>query len=546
MPQIRVGWRSGTQPQVLDTYTGAALAYSLRRIRNAYSGSAIRARRSSDNAEQNIGFDSQGNLDTAALLSFAGSGNAFVTTWYDQSGNGKNAVQTTAAAQPQIVSSGAVITLGSRPAISWDGSNDNLTASAAVASMNGLTALGIISVVKPNAQSLDHGRYAHLFFPESGGWGEVYHFASNSGLVSYRFGTSLSGNTPSYTTSFSGSTYNNLIMSTYKNGANEIARVNGKDVIVFSNKAATIANTTNTLHIGFGEFNSYFGGRQSEVIIYTTNKMSDRAAIESNINSYYSIFDADAEAFIEAAAVPNQANSVRSLVLALKSASLWSKLKAVYPFVGGTANSHKRNLKDPRDLNEAYRLTFYGGWTYDLPGPKGNGYDTYADTNLNPYTALSPNSASIGIWTPNGMNGHGHGVWSNGGANRFALIEQGGGFIKSQITSSATEAWGLPGVTSGFMQASRTSATSNKIYRYSSLIAVHPTYGGVPYNTTANTADYPNANFWIAKVNGNSSISNYNQYLYFAYIGDGLTDSEIAAMSNAAYNFRVSIGYYGG
>lgn len=102
---------------LLDTYPGAAAAYSVRKLRAAYTGSAIRVRRSSDNAEQNIGFTALGNLDTTALTSFCGAGNGFVTTWYDQSGNGSNATQSTAANQPQIVSSGALITVNSKPAI---------------------------------------------------------------------------------------------------------------------------------------------------------------------------------------------------------------------------------------------------------------------------------------------------------------------------------------------------------------------------------------------------------------------------------------------
>ena len=48
---------------LLDTYSGSAVAYSLRKLSLAYSGSAIRVRRSSDNAEQNIGFDASGNFD---------------------------------------------------------------------------------------------------------------------------------------------------------------------------------------------------------------------------------------------------------------------------------------------------------------------------------------------------------------------------------------------------------------------------------------------------------------------------------------------------
>jgi hypothetical protein len=76
-------------------------------------------RRSSDNAELDIGFTGQGDLDTASLLTHVGVGNGFVTTWYDQSGNGRNATKTTSTAQPRIVSSGAVVTENGRPYIDF-------------------------------------------------------------------------------------------------------------------------------------------------------------------------------------------------------------------------------------------------------------------------------------------------------------------------------------------------------------------------------------------------------------------------------------------
>jgi hypothetical protein len=95
-------------PLLLDTYSGAAAAYSLRRLRTAYTGDAIRVRRASDNTEQDIGFVSN-ELDTSALTTFCSGTDGFVETWYDQSGNGRNATQGAAANQPQIVSSGSVI-----------------------------------------------------------------------------------------------------------------------------------------------------------------------------------------------------------------------------------------------------------------------------------------------------------------------------------------------------------------------------------------------------------------------------------------------------
>ena len=99
---------ASTPSLLLDTYPNAAVAYSLRKLRTAYTGSAIRVRRSVDNAEQDIAF-SGNDLDTSSLLAFCGAGNGFVTTWYDQSGNANNAIQSTATSQAQVVLNGNLI-----------------------------------------------------------------------------------------------------------------------------------------------------------------------------------------------------------------------------------------------------------------------------------------------------------------------------------------------------------------------------------------------------------------------------------------------------
>ena len=103
---------------LLDDYSGAAAAYSLRLLSSTYTGDAIRVRRSSDNTEQDIGFVNN-ELDTSTLTTFCSGTDGFVKTWYDQSGNGYDATQTTAASQPQIVSSGSVILNNSKPSIQF-------------------------------------------------------------------------------------------------------------------------------------------------------------------------------------------------------------------------------------------------------------------------------------------------------------------------------------------------------------------------------------------------------------------------------------------
>jgi hypothetical protein len=113
---------SAASSSILDRLSvSSSAAYSLRKLRNAYTGNAIRVRRSSDNAEADIGFTTSGDLDTVALLAHCGAGNGFVTTWYDQSGNNRNATQTTASNQPRIVNSGVLEAVNGKPAISFDG-----------------------------------------------------------------------------------------------------------------------------------------------------------------------------------------------------------------------------------------------------------------------------------------------------------------------------------------------------------------------------------------------------------------------------------------
>lgn len=116
---------SASVPQPLvDTVTvSAARAYACRKVVLAYAGSALRVRRSSDNTEQDIGFATGGDLDTTALLAFAGAGSAFVKTWYDQSGNARDLTQSTNSAQGRIVNAGSLETVGAKAAVAFTGAS---------------------------------------------------------------------------------------------------------------------------------------------------------------------------------------------------------------------------------------------------------------------------------------------------------------------------------------------------------------------------------------------------------------------------------------
>jgi hypothetical protein len=103
---------TGQQPTIatplLDNMSSSAKSsargiYTLFLANSSYTGAIINIRRSSDNVTQDFYADILGNLSNGTGTSFTswiGTSTAYVTTWYDQSGNGFHATQTTTAYQP--------------------------------------------------------------------------------------------------------------------------------------------------------------------------------------------------------------------------------------------------------------------------------------------------------------------------------------------------------------------------------------------------------------------------------------------------------------
>jgi hypothetical protein len=90
--------------------------------------------------------------------------------------------------------------------------------------------------------------------------------------------------------------------------------------------------------------------------------------------------------------------AVETLVMNLKTFQIWWKLRGIYPMVGGTAATHKFNLKDPRDLDAAYRLSFLGGWVHSRTGALPSAVNGYADSFINLNTMKSINDISYGYY----------------------------------------------------------------------------------------------------------------------------------------------------
>jgi uncharacterized delta-60 repeat protein len=266
---------------ILDQYSGAARAYSVRKLSSAYTGPAIRVRRSSDNVESDIGFLNQYNLDTTALLNFCGAGDGFIKTWYDQSGNGINAIQTDTARQPKIVSSGVVETVAgegdlARPAIKFDGTNDHFEI---VADAVAPTVGSIFGVFKNVAK----GGGFWAFNQDLGG--DVHHpWTDNNIYENFAANTRL-GSSSTGDTTLSQHLYSIIGASNYR------VRLNKSLIITAASNTPSFDTTKYFLGSSYVPLGSdfYYNGYYQEVIVYFANKTSDVAKIEENLNTYFSV-----------------------------------------------------------------------------------------------------------------------------------------------------------------------------------------------------------------------------------------------------------------
>src|SRR5579872_4421880 len=85
-----------------DLYPSPTVLLSLSKENSSYVGNCLTISRSDGTSSTNIGFTGN-NLDTTSLNTFLGGGTAFIDKWFDQSGNGNDATQSTLAKRWQII-----------------------------------------------------------------------------------------------------------------------------------------------------------------------------------------------------------------------------------------------------------------------------------------------------------------------------------------------------------------------------------------------------------------------------------------------------------
>jgi hypothetical protein len=244
--------------------------------------------------------------------------------------------------------------------------------------------------------------------------------------------------------------------------------------------------------------------------------------------------DPDAQAFITAAAItdPTQQAAINTLVVDLKGYNVWSKMKALYPFVGSTASQQKFNLKDPRDLDAAFRLQFLGGWTHSSNGATPNGTNAYADTFIIPNTNLSLDSTHLSYYSRTNITGPQVDLGVTETSKACYLLYNYNNLAFKAINRLEAAGGSTYTPTTGFLIGSRNSSTTEKYYHKGTLI------------NTLTIASVLRSTFkmFLGAYNNANVASGYSsKQTAFASIGDGLTDTEAANFYTAVQNFQVAL-----
>ena len=241
--------------------------------------------------------------------------------------------------------------------------------------------------------------------------------------------------------------------------------------------------------------------------------------------------------FLDAAGIARtEANS--SIIIAtcqlttdLKNYGLWNKMKAIYPFVGGTSGSHSLNLKDPRDSDSAYRLVFSGSWSHTSSGSRatsntGGSGNGWADTFM-PFSTLNMSSYHWSYYSTQ--------TAINADEYTFLGVDFSDFFNVYNTNKYYAGSGGLIDIVGGTFDAfhllTRPTNTLYNIFRNSSKIATSTSGPPSPKSTKISLAVIKNNNYGWNPLN-----------CAFASIGDGLTDTEAVNFYTAVQRFQTTLG----
>jgi hypothetical protein len=253
---------------LLDTYSAFA-AYSVRQL-SSTATNCMRVRRSSDDAEADIGF-ADGWLDETTLLAHVGAGDGFVTTMYDQAGSSIDATQTTAGSQPQIVASGVVNKLNGKPALFPQAGSKLITSTFTEQSQpNTWFVCGQAASGSANGAFCGGG--------SNNKW-QAFYYSAIGGFYRHGLyaGSGLAGTIKASAQIVGAGLFNTTSSIIRTNGAEEVTGNAG-------------ANPIDKITIANANIVNYPCYRWQESIFYNSDQTANFEAIETDINTAFSVY----------------------------------------------------------------------------------------------------------------------------------------------------------------------------------------------------------------------------------------------------------------
>ena len=539
---------------LLDDYPGSVAAWSIcRKLKGSYEGNCIRVLRDSDSAEIDIGFDGNGNLDINTLTAHTTTSNGRVMKVYDQSGNGNDLV----------LSNWHSATLSYYPTIVSVGVLEKINGKVAAFNPPGPTANGGVTMwdtTDPITDSVVWHFGVQYWSSTLPGALPIYNYCAR---------TDLGHNNQWYAgmRSIVVAAENDVgnALEYYKNGSiiphtstydtteiHSAFGINEQTLATISDLDFTDSDWSDGMQIA--GWNTQYGPEPfwfQEQIMWNSDQASSQTGIETNINTYYSIYDADAEAFfgeLSTAGVPLSDGDqliITTLVESLKTANLWDKFYAIWPMIGGSADSTKFNLKDPQDTDAAYRITWAGSPTFSSTGVIGGTTAKYGDTHFIPATNLtSTDSSSYHVYTRGSFTDT-QNSWCDMGCfsgppYKYCTIfpgNSGSQYWDGDATNFISVAGGFATMspTKGLFSQSRETSTSFKGYKNGIQMGAT--------NTNVRVGGIIDAIFLLARnqlsTHQGSASSRENA---FAAIGDGLTDAEASTFYDIVQAYQTSLG----
>jgi hypothetical protein len=230
-------------------------------------------------------------------------------------------------------------------------------------------------------------------------------------------------------------------------------------------------------------------------------------------------------------------NAVNTLVLALKADGIWTKMKAIYPMVGGgqanPAAACAQNLK-----SSSFTGTFTSGWTFAATGVQGNGTSAFFNTLFNPNAQSTQNSSHVSVYLRTNSGGGSQGILTCASDyaainNNFGIGKYGGGrSILGYIGSSLGNGAAIASDNLGLWTVSTNGSSTQILYE-----------DGVSVSNLAYNQSLPNFNVYLGAGNyGTGGVQLYSAFNFaFSSIGDGLSATDITNFYTAVQAFQTTL-----